>query len=294
MTRRIPGEHLCRGITTAGFVLLLMPVLLHGQGRGRGQTSPSTPQAAASVDLTGYWVSIVTEDWRYRMVTPAKGDYQSVPLNPEGKRLADLWDPAKDEAAGEQCKSYGAPAIMRVPGRVHITWQNESTLQVDTDAGTQTRLIHFQQPSYAIVSQGGADQVLRVPPPESPTSASRAAPTWQGNSVAEWEYAADANGKLVIPTKGSAQSNTTSTGNLKVVTTNLRPGYLRKNGVPYSGNAIVTEYFARTNEDNGDSWLIVTTMVDDPQYLRARFVTSSHFKKQADASRWNPTRCEAR
>ena len=294
MIRRIAGERVSRAILTLLFAALLLPLLLQGQGRGRGQVPPLAPQAAAPVDLTGYWVSIVTEDWRYRMVTPAKGDYQSVPLNAEGKRLADLWDPAKDEGAREQCKSYGAAAIMRVPGRVHITWHDESTLQVDTDAGTQTRLIHFRQPSFAIVSQGGADQVLRIPPPESPTSASRAERTWQGNSVAEWEYAADASGKLLIPTKGSAASSASPTGDLKVVTTNLRPGYLRKNGVPYSGNAIVTEYFARTNEDNGDSWLIVTTMVDDPQYLRARFVTSSHFKKQADASGWNPTPCEAR
>jgi len=297
MIRRIAPDHVSCAVLTAGFVLLLMPLLLHGQGRGRGPAPPLAPQAAAPVDITGYWVSVVTEDWRYRMVTPAKGDYQSVPLNAEGKRLADLWNPATDEAAGEQCKSYGAPAIMRVPARVHITWKDESTLQVDIDAGIQTRLIHFQQPSFAIVSQGGADQVLRVPPPESATSASASSSaerTWQGNSVAEWEYAADANGKLLIPIKGSAESSTNPTGDLKVVTTNLRPGYLRKNGVPYSGNAIVTEYFARTNEDNGDSWLIVTTMVDDPQYLRARFVTSSHFKKQTDASGWNPTACEAR
>ncbi len=296
MIHRIPEDRLYRSITTAGFVLLLIPLLLDSQGRGRGQAPPLAPQAAAPVDLTGYWVSIITEDWRYRMVTPAKGDYQSVPLNPEGKRLADLWDPAKDEAAGEQCKSYGAAAIIRVPERLHIAWQNESTLQIDADAGTQTRVINFQQPSFAIVSQGGADQVLRIPDARSLNSASAppVPPTWQGNSVAEWEYAADANGKLVVPTKASPESSTHPTGDLKVVTTNLRPGYLRKNGVPYSGNAIVTEYFARTNEDNGDSWLIVTTMVDDPRYLRARFVTSSHFKKQADASGWNPTPCEAR
>jgi hypothetical protein len=54
----------------------------------------------------------------------------------------------------------------------------------------------------------------------------------------------------------------------------------------------VTEYFNRVNESNGDSWLIVTTMVEDPQYLNARFVTSSHFKKIPDDSPWKPTPCE--
>src|SRR5205085_1939316 len=82
------------------------------------------------IDRTGYWVSIVTADWRWRMVTPAKGDYQGVQLNAEGRKVADTWDPAKDETAGEQCKSYGAPALMSVPGRLHITWQDDTTLKV--------------------------------------------------------------------------------------------------------------------------------------------------------------------
>src|SRR5947209_5605188 len=85
----------------------------------------STPRSSAPVDLTGYWVSVVTEDWLYRMVTPAKGDYSSVPLNAEGRKTADAWDPSKDEAAGNQCKAYGAPALLRIPGRLHITWQDD-------------------------------------------------------------------------------------------------------------------------------------------------------------------------
>ena len=104
---------------------------------------PRAPRAAAPIDLTGYWVSIVTQDWRWRMVTPRKGDYQGVQITPEAAKVADAWDPAKDEAAGEQCKSYGAPALMSVPGRLHITWQDDTTLKVETDAGTQTRLLRF-------------------------------------------------------------------------------------------------------------------------------------------------------
>ena len=245
----------------------------------------------APVDLTGYWVSVVTEDWRFRMVTPRKGDYLSVPLNAEGKKVADLWDPAKDEASGQQCKSYGAPAIMRVPGRLHITWGDDSTLRIDMDAGTQTRLFHFQQSAPVIVSGTGGQRV------EGGVSASAAPPhgeaTWQGNSIATWEFAADSDGRPLIPANGPVGPAATPLGELKVITTQLRPGYLRKNGVPYSGNVVLTEYFARTNEDNGDSYLIVTTMVDDPQYLNARFVTSTHFKKHADASGWSPSPCLA-
>src|SRR5262244_1001687 len=132
-------------VHTLALVLLVSPALAKAQGRGRGPAGPPpTPKAAAPVDLTGYWVSIVTQDWRWRMVTPAKGDYMYIPMNLEAKRIADTWDPAKDEAAGEQCKSYGAPALMSVPGRLHFTWQDDNTLKVETDAGMQTRLLHFR------------------------------------------------------------------------------------------------------------------------------------------------------
>src|SRR5437763_6998090 len=145
---------------------------LWAQARGEAPQPPQTPRAAAPIDLTGYWVSVVTEDWRYRMVTPAKGDFASVPLNAEGTPVGNQWDPAKDEAAGEQCKSYGAPAIMRVPGRVHITWDNDTTLKVETDAGQQTRLFHFGE----------------FQPPSGPR-------TWQGNSTASWEVAGGGRGR---------------------------------------------------------------------------------------------------
>jgi hypothetical protein len=221
--------------------------------------TPATAKSGSPIDLTGYWVSLVTEDWLYRMVTPKKGDYTSVPLNAEGKKAADAWDPAKDEAAGEQCRSYGAAAIMRVPTRLHITWENDDTLRIDTDAGRQTRLLHFgkwQMP-------GGALQ-------------------WQGDSTALWEIAGGARG---APVRG---------GSLKVVTTHMRPGYLRKNGVPYSADTTVTEYFDRVSESNGDTLLIVETTVEDPRNLTQPFLTSTHFKKLPDATGWNPTACTAR
>jgi len=238
-----------------------------GQGRGpRGQQPPQSPRAIAPSDFTGYWVSVVTEDWRWRMVTPAKGDYDSVPLNAAGRREADTWDPQRDDAAGEACRAYAAPAIMRVPGRIHVTWETDAALRIDTEAGTQTRLLRF----------GGRRG-----------DAGGSNPTWQGESLAAWELSGRGGGMFGGPPPKPG-------GALKVVTTHIRPGYLRKNGVPFGANAVLTEYFNVLGpEDNGDRWLVVTTIVQDPQYLNTRFFTSTHFKKLPDGSSWHPTACRA-
>src|ERR1051325_2701678 len=68
-----------------------------GGAQGRGGRG-ATPQASAPFEMTGYWVSVVTEDWRYRMVTPPRGAFGGAPLNPAGRQAAMAWDPAKDEA----------------------------------------------------------------------------------------------------------------------------------------------------------------------------------------------------
>ncbi len=257
-----------RGWKSGLGALIAVGVLAAPVAAQRG-APPAAPRAAAPIDVTGYWVSIVTEDWRYRMVTPAKGDFQSVPLNQEAVRVANAWDPEADERAGNQCRSYGAPAIMRVPGRVHITWVDDATLQVDTDAGMQTRTFRF----------GDA-------------AAPAAEPSWQGTSRASWEVPRGRGGPGGPPAPGGAAAPPRN-GTLKVVTTGLRSGYLRKNGVPYSENAVLTEYFDIVRERNGTPWLIVTAIVDDPRYLNQPFVVSSQFKKQADATGWDPTPCSS-
>src|SRR5215475_11861388 len=127
-------------------LLLTLPARMPGQGRCGPPAAPVSPHAGAAEDLTGYWVSLVTEDWRFRMVTPEPGDYASVPVNTVGRKIADNWDPAKDEAAGDQCKAYGVAAIMRVPGRIRISWADDDTLKIDTDAGKQTRMLYFKEP----------------------------------------------------------------------------------------------------------------------------------------------------
>lgn len=218
-----------------------------------------TPREAAALDLTGYWVAVVTEDWKFRMVTPNPGEYAGIPLNAAGRRIADAWDPAHDEAEGDACKAYGTANIMRVPGRLHATWENDATLRIDTDAGEQTRLLHFD--------------AAAAPPAQA---------TWQGHSVAKWR-----------PVAWTAAENSPNGGGLEVVTTRMRAGYLRKNGVPYSENAVLTEYFNRFTAPNGDEWLVVTTIVEDATYLNRPYVTSSNFKRLPDATGWNPTACSA-
>jgi hypothetical protein len=190
------------------------------------------------------------------MITPRKGDYAGVTLNPAGRKLADSWDPAKDEAKGEQCKSYGAPSLMQLPGRIHITWQNDQTLKLDADSGEQTRLLHFDAS-------------------DAPGS------EWQGVSKATWEIVPAGRGAAPI-------------GSLKVVTNRLRPGYLRKNGVPYSANAVLTEYFDKVNEPNGDSYLLITSTVEDPTYLAQPFQSASHYRKLPDDRGWKVSPCSAR
>jgi hypothetical protein len=235
---------------TALIILALAAsIAVHAQQQGGNATRSARDRAP--IDLTGYWVSYVTENWRYRMVTPAKGEYRRIPASRAALPIINSWDPAADERAGNQCKSYGAAAIMSVPGRLHITWQDADTLRIDTDAGTQTRLFHFAP---------GA-----TPSPRS----------WQGDSTAAWE-----------PAAGSG-------GSLRVVTSNLREGYLRKNGVPYSERAAVTEHFDVAPLADGGRLLLVTTIVDDPVYLTAPYVVSPHFKKETDGSKWDPTPCSS-
>jgi hypothetical protein len=247
-------------VLAAMIVLTSLPAIdLAAQRGGRGAPPPAP--AGPLLDLTGYWVSLITDDWRYRMLTPPKGNVDFLPLNAEGRRVAEAWDPAKDEAAGEQCKGYGAVGIMRLPGRLHITWENDTTLRIDTDAGTQTRRIYV----------GG-----------SPPAAGE--PSWQGHSIAQWERPGGAVGR--------AQQGV---GQLKVVTKGLRSGYLRKNGVPYSENAVLTEYFVRvTDDDDGTEYLAVTAFLEDPQYLNLPYIRTVQFKKLRDQSGWNPTPCSAR
>lgn len=219
--------------------------------QGRGQGAVQSGRAAAAQDLTGYWVSVVAEHWHLRMLVPPKGEFAMLPINAEARKVAMAFDPAKETAA-DQCKSYGAPSIMRIPSRLHIHWADDNTLQMDVDSGTQTRRFRF-----------GA------------SAAATHTPDWQGYSAAAWE----------------PQGRGSTARHLKVTTTRLRPGLLRKNGVPYGANTRVEEFFDRFTEPNGDEWLVVDTIVTDPQYLTQPYVTSTAFRKIPERAGWDPTPC---
>src|SRR5687768_18437152 len=204
-------------------LLAAAPAAFAQRGRGAGPGAPAqSPQAGAPIDLTGYWVAIVNEDWRWRMVTPPKGDYASIQnlMTAEARKLADSWDPSQDGS----CLAYGAAGLMRMPTRLNVTWENENTLKIETDAGQQTRRLMFD------------------------AAAAPAQRSLQGHSVAAWEPAP-------TPARGGGPPTYPKFGNLRVTTTNLTAGWLRKNGAPYSENATMTEYFDRFKAPNNDEWL---------------------------------------
>jgi hypothetical protein len=205
------------------------------------------------------------------MRTPPKGDYASVPMTPAARQLADTWTEAKDG----QCEAYGVGGIMRMPGRLRISWQDDTTLKIETDAGQQTRLLRFAAPAA---------------PAATPVSSAAGPRSLQGTSVAEWQRAGGAFDAFLERGGGNAAAGQ-RWGSLKVTTTNHTGGWLRRNGVPYSQNAVITEYFTRFNHPRAGDWFVVTTIVDDPQYLGQPFITSSNFKKEADGSKWAPAAC---
>jgi len=204
-------------------------------------------------DIEGYWVSLVTEDWRYRMMSAPAGDFEGINLTQPGRDLAEAWDPQADAAAGEACRAYGAGGAMRYPTRLHISWAEDNVLQIDTDKGQQTRLLKF-----------GAAQD------------NEGAGSWQGVSQAT----------LNLYGPAGAQS-----GRIDVVTSQMRPGYIRRNGVPYSAQALITEYFSMVTEEDGSEYLIVVSELEDPVFLQAPVLRSTTFLKESDASKWDPSEC---
>jgi hypothetical protein len=279
--------------------------MVQAQGRGGRGGPPPTAKALAPIDLTGYWTAVITEDWHVRMLTAPKGDFGSgaagaieipgvgpiglgpnpsargnIPYRPTGAQAAMRWDPAKDEAEGNACKAYGAPGIMRLPTHLRITWQDENTLKVEADSGTQTRLFHFGlPPDTGRLDFSNATYV----PPQAPRVEPPAGlkPSLQGYSIASWTIA-------------GGTGNVERGGSLKVATTHLRPGYYWKNGMPYTGSAALTEYFRVMELPDRSRWIRFTQIVDDPEYLTQPWIVNYAFKKLPDGSTWNPTPCSVK
>ena len=283
-------------LCVALFALVAFGFDASAQRGGGAPQAPRTAKSIAPADLTGTWVSVVTEDWRWRMATPPKGDVSSVPVNAEGRKATLAWNLDADNQGGLQCKAFGVAGLTRQPGRIRISWQDDDTLKMEFEAGTQTRLLHFNK---------------SMPAP--------AEKTWQGFSRADWEGPGVGRGAAPVgdqrvtggglpgalgvpggggnglrggpPPRGQARINTG--GDLKIVTTNFREGYLRKNGVPYSEQAVLTEYIHRLpTHPNGDNWLQVITIVEDPRYLSQPFYTSTNFRLEANDLSFKPRPCE--
>lgn len=222
---------------------------------------PASPRDGALIDLTGQWVAVVNEDWRWRMITAPVGDVSSLPVNGRARAEAAAWDLERDRAEGQLCKAFGAPGIMRQPTRIRVSWDDEDTLLFEFDAGRQTRRLEFGP---------------QEPPAEH---------TLQGYSRASWY--------TQTMQRGVFGANTQPSGALHVETTHLAPGYLRPNGVPYSADATMKEYFHTfTLPGDGGSWLIVTTVIDDPVYLNGELIISTQFKKETGRADWNPRPCD--
>jgi len=253
-------HHKCHAFAVVAIVATVVAGSDTARAQGRGAPA-APPRQAALLDLTGQWVSVITEDWRWRMVTPPKGDTASVPLTQAGRKIAEAWNLDADRKRGDLCKAFGPPALIRQPGRLRIQWEGDATLLIEFDAGAQTRRLNFASS-----------------PVQAPS-------TRQGQSVAKWFRQPQNRG---IFGRGGA----TTGGSLEVVTTNLLPGYLRPNGVPYSGRTVVKEFLDSFTLPEDGTWLIVTTVVNDPEYLTQEFVISSQFKKESDTSKWRPRPCE--
>lgn len=242
-------------------------VTLFGALPSAQQPARVSARASAPLDLTGQWVSLVTDDWRWRMVVPPKGDTLYLPVNDAGKKMAADWDAARDAAAGEACRAYGAGGIMHLPGRLRISWDGDETLELETDTGQQTRRFQF-----------------------GPADGPGGEPSWQGLSRAVWELpGAGARGRGARA--GGPPSGERPGASMRVTTSNMRLGYYRRNGVPYGPRATMTEWFTTVTEPDGNSYLLVTKILEDSQYMSAPYIRTVQFKKENSTAGWNPTGC---
>lgn len=270
---RFQGKHFVSLFSSLCAGILLLPLSAFGQ-----QEETSFYQRFAPIDLTGTWVSVITEDWHIRMITPPQGNFDGLPLTARAQEVANAVDLEQIERDGQACQAYGAARLLREPGRLRISWQDADTLRLETDAGEQTRLLHFDN----------------IPAP--------GAPTLQGLSIAEWQYAGGFDPERAVLNPGQVGGPRLNRGpylemaggKLFVETSNLSPGMLRKNGVPLSAATEVKEYFNTLTEPDGTEWLIVTTVVRDPINLLVDHITSTNFQRETDDSKWNPAPCTLR
>jgi hypothetical protein len=245
-----------------------------GFGAGRAGGPPPSAEESAPVDLTGTWVSLVTEDWIERMSpdSPASGSGGGAFGFGRGRGGAGAAAPAI--TSDDPCAAYGAGGIMRVPGRLKLSWQDENTLLLEYDAGSQRRIIHFDND-------------------EAPVAAG---PSLQGSSTASWEGGGGGRRSRGGPQRGfGAPADARAAAapmpwqSLEIVTTNLSPGYLLSSRSWYGGGARLTELL-RYHNDFGREYFTVTAVIEEIGQTTS--TTSSTFKKEPDDSKFEPTGCE--
>ena len=190
--------------------------------------------ATAQMDLSGAWGQRFHEDAPERGAGPEIGDYTGLPINDAARRRADAWDAAKWTMPERQCEPHPADYGPRGPASLRIS----STLDpVSQDVVSWNVTVLWMVQQRTIWMDG------RAHPSEY------AQHTWQGFSTGEWE------GDM-----------------LKVTTTHLKEGWVRRNGLPRSSEATMTEYFLRH-----DDYLTLVTVVRDPVYLTEPLVRTSNW-----------------
>ena len=190
--------------------------------------------ALAQVDLTGEWNPRFHEDQPERIPGPEIGDYLGLPISDAARMRAEIWDASLLTLPEHQCKPHPSDYGIRGPANLRIWKEIDRESQQLIAYHTH---ISWMAPERTIWMDG------RPHPPDY------AAHTWQGFSTGKWD------------------GNT-----LTVTTTHLKIGWIRRNGVPRSDRATVTEHFIRH-----DDHLTVVTIVDDPVYLTEPFIRSTDF-----------------
>jgi hypothetical protein len=191
--------------------------------------------ARAQVDFTGEWAPLYHEDGPERGPGPELADYTEFPINDAARMRADSYDADRISVVQEyQCRPHGADYALRGLGQVRI-WR-------DIDQATQ-RTSAFHLHFLAWDSERTIYLDARPHPPEY------ALHTFQGFSTGVWE------------------------GNmLTITTTHLKPNYLRRNGLPRSDKATLTEHWTRHAD-----YLTITTVIEDPVFLTEPLVRSDNW-----------------
>ena len=183
-------------------------------------------------------------------------------MNPAAQKIADAWDPAKDEAAGEQCKAYGAPGLMRGPTRLRITWLDDDTLKLET------RL-------------RDADAAVRLPrrPRRRAPRPGRASRWRSGSSRA-------AAGAAAAPRFGAHEDRSPRS---------CGPATCARTASRTATGTVFTEYWDLHTETNGDNYLVVTNIGERPDLPAGALDYGAALQARTGRRRkWDPAPCDAR